>query len=210
MHRYASATPEARELVAELEFVWDQIRSNVPSTHGHCHHSHPSGHSRHSDNDGDDGGREGLGIIPPNPADDGDDRDDGDYGDYGDYGDGGDYDSLAPPGTTRRYRLWRSRVEKALEKMTTELAALREQLESRRVERQARQRQLQRGWRRACLWLWLALCALARHLLLEAVLWGAVLLWMRRCGDRRAEEALRAVARFVRDRLRGLRLHRRR
>ncbi|KAJ5091664.1 hypothetical protein NUU61_006534 [Penicillium alfredii] len=32
MHRYASQTPEARELVAELEFVWDQIKYNVSSS----------------------------------------------------------------------------------------------------------------------------------------------------------------------------------
>lgn len=29
MHCYASQTPEARELVAELEFVWDQIKTNT-------------------------------------------------------------------------------------------------------------------------------------------------------------------------------------
>ena len=204
MHKYASATSEARELVAELEFVWDQIRSNVPSTHGRSHRSHHSHHSlhslhshhslhslhshhsRHSDDDGDD--EEDLGIIAPNAADD------------------SDCDALASAAarSRSRHKLWRSRVEKALEKMATELAALREHLESRRAERQARQRQLQRGWRCACLWLWLALCALARHMLLEAVLWGAVLLWMRRRGDRSAEEALRSVARFVRDRLREI------
>ena len=31
MHRYASRSPDARELVAELEFVWDQVKSNVSS-----------------------------------------------------------------------------------------------------------------------------------------------------------------------------------
>lgn len=31
MHAYASTTSEARELVAELEFVWDQIKSNPAS-----------------------------------------------------------------------------------------------------------------------------------------------------------------------------------
>ncbi|KAJ5793716.1 Acyl-CoA-binding protein ACBP [Penicillium paradoxum] len=31
MHQYASQTPEARELVAELEFVWDQIKYNASS-----------------------------------------------------------------------------------------------------------------------------------------------------------------------------------
>lgn len=32
MHKYASTTSEARELVAELEFVWDQIKSNSASS----------------------------------------------------------------------------------------------------------------------------------------------------------------------------------
>lgn len=32
MHRYASSTPEARELVSELEFVWDQIKYNASSS----------------------------------------------------------------------------------------------------------------------------------------------------------------------------------
>ena len=33
MHQYASRSPEARELIAELEFVWEQVKSNV-SSHG--------------------------------------------------------------------------------------------------------------------------------------------------------------------------------
>ncbi|OOQ82461.1 putative Acyl CoA binding protein [Penicillium brasilianum] len=32
MHHYASQTPEARELVSELEFVWDQIKYNASSS----------------------------------------------------------------------------------------------------------------------------------------------------------------------------------
>ncbi|KAL4809402.1 acyl CoA binding protein-domain-containing protein [Aspergillus unguis] len=32
MHTYASQTAEARELVAELEFVWDQVKSNISSS----------------------------------------------------------------------------------------------------------------------------------------------------------------------------------
>lgn len=31
MHQYASRSPEARELIAELEFVWEQVKSNVSS-----------------------------------------------------------------------------------------------------------------------------------------------------------------------------------
>ncbi|KAJ5561733.1 Acyl-CoA-binding protein ACBP [Penicillium sp. DV-2018c] len=34
MHQYASQTPEARELVSELEFVWDQIKYNASSSSG--------------------------------------------------------------------------------------------------------------------------------------------------------------------------------
>lgn len=32
MHKYASTTPESRELVAQLEFVWDQIKSKYTSS----------------------------------------------------------------------------------------------------------------------------------------------------------------------------------
>ncbi|KAL4779111.1 acyl CoA binding protein-domain-containing protein [Aspergillus varians] len=32
MHNYAAQTAEARELVAELEFVWDQVKSNMSSS----------------------------------------------------------------------------------------------------------------------------------------------------------------------------------
>ncbi|KAJ5135534.1 Acyl-CoA-binding protein ACBP [Penicillium bovifimosum] len=34
MHEYASQTPDARELVSELEFVWDQIKYNASSSSG--------------------------------------------------------------------------------------------------------------------------------------------------------------------------------
>ncbi|KAL5342347.1 acyl CoA binding protein-domain-containing protein [Aspergillus crustosus] len=34
MQTYASQTDEARELVAELEFVWDQVKSNISSSSG--------------------------------------------------------------------------------------------------------------------------------------------------------------------------------
>lgn len=35
MKKYASDTPDARSLVAELEFVWDQVKSNSASSRGH-------------------------------------------------------------------------------------------------------------------------------------------------------------------------------
>ncbi|RQM04769.1 hypothetical protein DH86_00004055, partial [Scytalidium sp. 3C] len=39
MHKYASTTADARELVAELEFVWDQIKNNSASS-SHSSHAH--------------------------------------------------------------------------------------------------------------------------------------------------------------------------
>ena len=204
MHRFASSTPEARELVLELEFVWDQIRQNVPSSHNsrgsHSHNSRqpPSplgGHPPISPpsyirsiamthpEDEELAMSLHLGVVSPTPYDD-------------------ELVVVAPPtapdeasgpdGRTPREREWRGRVEKALAKMATEVAALREQLEDRRIER--RRAQAKR------LWVWLAWCvwAVARHLVFEAAFWGLVILWMRKRGDKRAEEALKVVGRLDR------------
>lgn len=94
-------------------------------------------------------------------------------------------------------------MEKALAKMATEVAALREQLEDRRIKQ--RRAQAKR------VWLWVAWCvwAIARHLVFEAVFWGLVILWMRKRGDKRAEEALRIVGRFVREGLKEVGLRKR-
>jgi hypothetical protein len=177
MHRYASATPEARELVSELEFVWDQIRSNVPSTHSH---------GGHQEEDEEAEMELGLGVISPAP-----------YGEDVLLPNSGEDTEQGP-----RERAWRGRVEKALSKMTTEVAALREQFEDRRAEkRRARAKRV---------WVWIAWCvwAVARHLVVEAIFWGLVMLWMRKRGDRRAEEALKIVGRFVREGLREMGLGR--
>jgi hypothetical protein len=166
MHRTSSNTVEARELIAELEFVWDQIRSNVPSTHSQAPRA-----------EDDDEEEDNLGFISPNPYDD----------------NGGDNDH---DDASERNRVWRGRVENALSRVMTEVAALREQLEKRREER--RQQRAKR------VWVWLAWCvwAVARHLVIEVIFWGIVILWMRKRGDKRAEEALRVVGRFVKENLR--------
>jgi len=181
MHRYASATPEARELVSELEFVWDQIRSNVASTHRSQSHGNLAATA---DDEDDELEMElGLGIVSPKPC--GEDA----------------FASTAEDTAAEhhpRERAWRSRVEKALAGMATEVAALREQLENRRAEK-SRARA-----RKAGVWFAWAVWATARHLVVEAVFWGLVLLWMRKRGDKRAEEALRVVGRFVKEGLREM------
>ncbi|KAF8246687.1 acyl-CoA binding protein, partial [Wilcoxina mikolae CBS 423.85] len=155
MHASASNTVEAKELVSELEFVWDQIRSNASG----------------EEDEEEEEEVVNLGIISPHPYDDDNNHSHNDD-------------------------VWRGRVEKALSRVTTEVAALREQLENRREER--------RQQRNKRVWVWLAWCvvAVARHLVIEVVFWGIVILWMRRRGDKRAEEALRVVGRFVKENLR--------
>jgi hypothetical protein len=117
-----------------------------------------------------------LGVISPNPFGE-EEVDDDDTGVDTDH---------------RSNRKWRRRVEQALAKMATEVAALREQLETARAQKR---RGRLRNW---ILW---AFYVVGRHLLIEAVFWGLVFLWMRRKGDRVAQDALRLVIRFVKERL---------
>ncbi|KAK3078150.1 hypothetical protein LTS18_008320, partial [Coniosporium uncinatum] len=86
MQTYASPSPDARELVSELEFVWDQIKSNVPSSSSSSphqtismpagYHSEPSnypglGDSRRAEGGlGGRTGREPMRELPPGSLDD--------------------------------------------------------------------------------------------------------------------------------------------
>jgi hypothetical protein len=81
---------------------------------------------------------------------------------------------------------WRKRVEQSLMKMTAEVAALREQLEARRLFAHSAHYRLFRGiWR----WVW----ACVKHIAVDAVILGIVLAWMRRKQDKRLENAIREV-----------------
>jgi hypothetical protein len=46
MTRYATSTPEARELIAELSFVWDQIKNITPLQSSSSEEENPSSRSR--------------------------------------------------------------------------------------------------------------------------------------------------------------------
>lgn len=95
----------------------------------------------------------------------------------------------------RSNRKWRRRVEQALAKMATEVTALREQMEEERASR--RKGKL----RQAGHWLLWVMLAAGRHVIIETVFWGCVFLWMRTRGDTKAQEALKMVAAFVKERL---------
>ncbi|RMZ67290.1 acyl binding [Pyrenophora seminiperda CCB06] len=81
---------------------------------------------------------------------------------------------------------WKKRVEQSLMKMTAEVAALREQLEARRLFAHSAHYRLFRG-----IWRWLSACV--RHVAVDVFILGIVLLWMRRKKDRRLEAALSMI-----------------
>ena len=164
MHRYASPSPDARELVAELEFVWDQVKSNVPSSS----EASTSPFRNQRSNDGARPSMPGAGssITPmrmlnstsqddiarghvdssDNNVDNEDEEDEEE-----EFVDAQDSQYQARPSVADRRgsnssspaasaadRRWRLSVEKALVRLTAEVAALREQLEARRLFRRSR------------------------------------------------------------------------
>ncbi|KAH0078220.1 hypothetical protein KCU96_g13458, partial [Aureobasidium melanogenum] len=220
MHEYASATPEARELVAELEFVWDQVRNN----------SNPSGsseassplrvlHEQRSSYPGmvsssaaafadDDVASRPLRILSPVSQADEDELNEEHEEEFVDapisqYDDTEDpaldeededqENQQASPSRQPRTTIssprdvrWRKRIESALVKMTTEVAALREQLETRSFIAQRRKHSLF-AWILRASWFLVKLVAVDIF-----ILW-LVLLYLRRKKDRRLEGAVRVL-----------------
>lgn len=228
MHTYASATPEARELVQELEFVWDQVRNN----------SNPSGSDRssplqvHSSYPGIASaiaGGEELGdgasvykkepmrvLSPVSQGEEEEDREEFvDAPAYSQYeGEEGEDEEEQPTGTNDEQRRghdnrvtedrpplperprprraassgdsWRKRIENALIKTTAEVAALREQLESRNYIAQRKRHSLL-GWILRLSWF------LVRTAVVDVFVLWLVILYLRRKKDRRLEGAVRVL-----------------
>lgn len=92
---------------------------------------------------------------------------------------------------------WRKTVEQALMRMTAEVAALREQIATGR-EYQGRRARSFGSW---VAWLvWLAM----RHFLIDMLLLGFALLWLRRRKDRRIEDLVRQIFRIGREYVRKI------
>ncbi|KAL8808984.1 MAG: hypothetical protein Q9200_003827 [Gallowayella weberi] len=225
MHEYASSTPEARELVAELEFVWDQIKNNSNATSseslprgagpdsqlGMSYTSLDGSRRRAVEDEG--GGRSG-GLRMLRPVSEGDDEiyedDDEDDNDNDRTGFvGGRYREPMDPespmvGGNRgrdldvRNRKWRKRIETALFKITTEVAALREQIEAKRVGYVNGKGSGALAWTRWLVW------AAARQLLVDAMIMGLVLLWARKKNDQRIEQGLWLVMQVAKEQLRQI------
>ena len=222
MRKYAASSPDSRELVAELEFVWDQVKSNVPSSSssspvqtlntlglhippnysqldqsrifraGENHEDTPlqirSPMSQSEEDDMDDQGEEFV------------DAQDSQYNpntepeSSGQQAEGEAEKPFAktnPAPTPPRTKSpsndkWRKRVERALVKMTAEIAALREQLESRRLFTPTPRERFFRWLFRSGWWL-------VKHVAVDLIILGIILLWMRRKKDKRFEGAVRVL-----------------
>ena len=100
-----------------------------------------------------------------------------------------------------RNRKWRKRIEQALVKMTTELAALREQTEEKRFF-DGRRHKGPRAW---ILWLlWVTLS----HVVVDSAILGLMLVWARKKGDQRVEQGLRLLLQVAAEQSRKSRLAR--
>jgi len=225
MHNYASSTPEARELVSELEFVWDQVKNNSnPSDSG----SHQSSSRRDHDQAqtypimsdsaveayddtrarGISTGKGKMRVLSPASQPVEDDIAEEEKEEFVDapVSQFGEQDMDTTPGDertdpvsgsnsreagtpTRRLATdikWRKRVESALVKMTTEVAALREQLESRAYITQQRRHSVF-GWLLRAGWFCVKLVVVDVF-----ALW-ILILYLRRKKDRRLEGAIRVM-----------------
>lgn len=227
MHLYASTTAEARGLVEELEFVWDQVKNN--SQHSSSERSSPlregegdrSGYLMNSSSGAGvgssaaalettgtgAGGRKAMRVLSPVSQADEEDMveeegeefvdapvsqvDDADAREASQEGGATSDGRVEAADETRRPtdqsdKRWRRRIESSLIKLTTEVAALREQLESRRYFKQ-RNRHSLFGWVLRLSW-WAVQLVVA-----DAVLLWLVILFLRRKKDRRLEGAVRVL-----------------
>ncbi|KAI1179894.1 acyl-CoA binding protein [Nemania sp. FL0916] len=185
MHRYAN-TPDATELVGELEFVWNQIKNNSPSSSN----SSPKGQSSLSDSrriqrplSGTDGPMKVLSPMSEDDAAEGQYRDDEEEEAEGEYVKKGDR--------------WSRKVERALGRLSAEIAALREQITTGREWRAKKERTVpaQIGW---------VLMLITKHFAIDVFILAVVLIWMRRRKDRRLEDQVRAMLRVGREYARKL------
>ncbi|KJZ80366.1 hypothetical protein HIM_00216 [Hirsutella minnesotensis 3608] len=181
MHRYAN-TSDATELVAELEFVWNQIKHNSPSSSN----SSPktggsSGVMRHFNQpmSGTDGP---MRIL--NPMSEQDEAELRSHAPIGHEHDAG----TSMEDNSR----WQTKVERAITKLSAEVAALREQITTGREWRSKKERSFP-AWFGRIAWL------IMKHLVFDSVILLLILLWMRKRRDRRLEDLVRAALKIIRE-----------
>ncbi|KAK4214052.1 acyl CoA binding protein-domain-containing protein [Rhypophila decipiens] len=188
MHRYAN-TPNALELVAELEFVWNQIKSNNSS-----HSSSGSGESASADSSSAFSprrfqqplsGTEGpMKILSPMSEEDESERRLAEEVDQAGDEDPGEY--------ARRNDKRSKRMERAIVRLSAEIAALREQIATGREWKTRKERSFTN-------WLGWAFVMFTKHFAVDFLIVCLILLWMRRRKDHRLEDHVRGAIRVARE-----------
>ena len=205
MHQYASDTSESRELIAELEFVWEQVKSNsLSSSSSSRNREFRAGQQQQQDPRSsyvtlsdkvtkDTTGAGGLRILQPMSHRD---FEDGDVSeDVEEAPISGGPEALIRNGYS--YNLhngrWRKRIEKALMHMTAEIAALKEQMEARGGIRVSQ---------RSGLWSWLTwfVWASIKHVVVDALLLTIYVTWSRWKHHRTVGQQLQMLANSARQR----------
>lgn len=188
---------DARALVDELEFVWDQVKNNSISSSGSSpamggvpsYATQPRQFQQPmSGNDGP------LRILSPMSQDDeAEMRSERQLGYNNEHNEDDEYHN--GEGNNRGAKRWQGKVEQALVRMTAEIAALREHIATGR-EYQGKKRRTPARWVGWILWLAI------RHFTVDMVVLGIMLLWLRRRKDRRIEDLVRQGLAIAREYLR--------
>lgn len=197
MHHYATTTSDSRELVAELEFVWNQIKSNSVSPPGsppiqtgppkYRQQSPMTGYRQPDQPES----RDGLRVLSP-LSDDVEDEDleSLEYDPPRVFQGGRSLDTGAfgrlSSGPEKQSSSRRNPLEQALVRMTVEIAALREQIEATKFGTD-RKRRGPGAWT-----LWFTWAAV-RHLCVDAALFGLLILWVKWKHDPIVEQGLRML-----------------
>lgn len=203
MHKYAS-TPNAIELVNELEFVWNQVKSNSPSAAGSSSERDGSGGATGvvSGGVGGAGGNGGVIVSPirrfqtPTSGSEGpmkvlspmseEDESERRMAELADQAED------EPSEYARRNDKRSKRMERAIVRLSAEIAALREQIATGREWRIRRDKGV-------FAWVGWTFWAVTKHITVDVALLLLLLFWMRKRRDRRFEDNVRSIFRVVRE-----------
>lgn len=174
----------AAELVSELEFVWNQIKNNSPSSSDLSARQLGADSNPRRFTEPVSGTEGPLKFISPMSEEDEAEQDYQRRMAVGDADDDAEY--------VKRGDKWSKKMERAVVRLSAEIAALREQITAGREWRAKKEKSFGAwmGWL-----LWLAI----KHLVMDAFILGLVLLWMRRRKDRRLEDLVRAAVKIGRE-----------